>query len=76
MTATRPSSLHNADEMHASHEVMELVRSNSVLSLMVVQMREAGLSWRGVKTAIEAEIARRDPPGASPAKTDCHKAAI
>ena len=40
--------------MSASHAVMELVRSNSVLSLMVVQMREAGLSWRGVKTAIEA----------------------
>jgi hypothetical protein len=33
-------------ETSASHAVMELVRSNSVLSLMVVQMREAGLSWR------------------------------
>jgi hypothetical protein len=32
-----------------------------VLSLMVVQMREAGLSWRGVKTAIEAEVERRAP---------------
>ena len=56
---------------------MELVRSNSMLSLMVVQMREAGLSWREVKTAIEAEIARRGlqaPPANR--KTDCHKAAI
>ena len=61
MTATRPPSQRTADEMHASHEVMELVRSNSVLSLMVVQMREAGLSWRRLKTAIEAEIARRAP---------------
>jgi 3-methyladenine DNA glycosylase Tag len=42
--------------MSASHAVMELVRSNSVLSLMVMQMREAGLSWRGVNTAIEAYI--------------------
>ena len=40
---------------------MERVRSNSVLSLVVVQMREAGLSWREVKTAIEVEISRRDP---------------
>jgi hypothetical protein len=51
----------NADETHASHQVMELVRSNSALSLLVVQLRVAGKSWRGVKTAIEAEIARRRP---------------
>jgi hypothetical protein len=44
----RPAPLTSAEaEMSASHAVMELVRSNSVLSLMVVQMREAGLSWRG-----------------------------
>ncbi len=52
--------------MSASHAVMELVRSNSVLSLMVMQMREAGLSWRGVKAAIEAEIERRARQGAPP----------
>lgn len=64
----RPAPLTSAEaEMSASHAVMELVRSNSVLSLMVMQMREAGLSWRGVKTAIEAEIERRAPQGAPPA---------
>ena len=68
MTVTRSPPRGNVDEMHASHEVMELVRSNSVLSLMVVQMREAGLSWRGMKSVIEAEIARRDP------QADRHKA--
>ena len=61
MTAMRFPSQGNVDETHASHEVMELVRSNSVLSLRVFQLREAGRSWRGVKAAIEAEIARRDP---------------
>ena len=61
MTAMRPAPLRSADEMHASHEVMELVRSNSVLSLLVVRLREEGESWRGVKAAIEAETARRDP---------------
>ena len=48
MTATRflpPRG--NVDEMHASHEVMELVRSNSVLSLLVVQTPR-GRSSRGV----------------------------
>ena len=55
MTVTR-SPRGNVNEMHASHEVMELVRGNSVLSVMVMQMREAGLSWRNVKTAIEAEM--------------------
>ena len=78
MTATRflpPRG--NVDEMQASHEVMELVRSNSVLSLLVVQLREAGKSWRGVKVAIEAELCVSRPPGALHEPQDgCHKAAI
>ena len=60
MTATGPPPLSSAEETHASHEVMELVRNNSDLSLLVVQLREAGKSWRDVKAAIEAEISRRD----------------
>jgi hypothetical protein len=60
MATTRFQPLGNVEETHASHEVMELVRGNSVLSLLVVQLRESGKSWRGVKAAIEAEITRRD----------------
>ena len=41
--------------------MMELVRTNSVLSLLVVQLREAGKSWREVKAEIEAEISCRAP---------------
>ena len=37
-------------------QVMELVRGNSVLSHLVLRLRESGLSWREVRTAIEAEI--------------------
>ena len=43
----------------AGHEVMELVRGNSVLSHLVLRLRESGLSWPQVKAAIEAEINRR-----------------
>ena len=61
MTATGPPPLSSAEETHASHEVMELVRSDSALSFLVVQVREAGKSWREVKAVIEAEISRRAP---------------
>ena len=44
-----------AAETKASHEVMDLVRKNPELSLMVVQLREAGRSWPDVKAAIEAK---------------------
>jgi hypothetical protein len=60
MTAMRPAPLTSAEaEMSDSHAVMELVRTNSVLSLLVVQLREAGKSWREVKAEIEAEISCR-----------------
>jgi len=39
----------------ASHEVMDLVREKPELSLLVVQLHEAGRSWPDVKTAIEAK---------------------
>jgi hypothetical protein len=63
MTATRqPAPLTSgAAETSASHAVMELVRSNSVLSLLVVQLRDAGKSWRAVKATVEAEISSRVP---------------
>jgi hypothetical protein len=48
-----------AEEIKASHEVMELVRGNSVLSYLVPQLRESGLSWREVRAAIQAEIDKR-----------------
>ena len=43
--------------MKAGH-VMELVRGNSVLSRLVLRLRESGLSWPQVKAAIETEINR------------------
>jgi hypothetical protein len=63
MTATRQSAplTSGPAETSASHAVMELVRSNSVLSLLVVQLRDAGKSWREVKAEIEAEISCRAP---------------
>ena len=44
-----------AAETKASHEVMELVRENPELSLLVVQLHEAGRSWPDVKSAVEAK---------------------
>jgi hypothetical protein len=44
-----------AAETKASHGVMELVRKNPELSLLVVQLHEAGRSWPDVKTAVEAK---------------------
>ena len=44
-----------AAETKASHEVMDLVRDNPELSLLVVQLHEAGRSWPDVKAAIEAK---------------------
>ena len=63
MDATRrPVPPTNAEaETSASHAVMELVRTNSALSLLVVQLRDAGKSWREVKAEIEAEISCRAP---------------
>ena len=41
MTGMRPAPLTSAEaEMSASHAVLELVRTNSVLSLLVFQLRE------------------------------------
>ena len=45
-----------AVETKASHEVMDLVRQNPELGLLVIQLREAGRSWLVVKTEIEAKI--------------------
>jgi hypothetical protein len=45
-----------AVETKASHEVMELVRQNPELGLLVIQLREAGRSWLVVKTELEAKI--------------------
>jgi hypothetical protein len=39
----------------ASHEVMDLVRKNPELSLLVVRLHEEGRSWPDVKTAIETK---------------------
>jgi hypothetical protein len=47
-----------AAETKASHEVMELVRKDPALSLLVVRLREAGQPWHQVKAAIEAKIKR------------------
>jgi hypothetical protein len=47
-----------AEAIKAGHEVMELVRGNSVLSHLVLQLRESGLWWREVRAAIQAEIDR------------------
>jgi hypothetical protein len=48
-----------AEVIKASHEVMGLVRGNSVLSHLVLQLRDRGLLWREVRAAIQAEIDRR-----------------
>ena len=40
----------------ASHEVMNLVRGNPELSLLVVRLHEAGRSWPDVKAAAEAKL--------------------
>ena len=48
--ARRPEPPTSAEaETSASHAVMELVRTSSVLSLLVVQLRDAGKSWREVR---------------------------
>ena len=54
-----------AAETKASHEVMDLVRENPELSLMVIQLHEAGCSWPAVKAAVEAKTkpARRSFSG-------------
>jgi len=44
-----------AEATKASHEVMDLVREKPELSLLVVQLHEAGRSWPDVKAAIEAK---------------------
>jgi hypothetical protein len=49
-----------AEATKASHEVMGLVRGNSVLSHLVLRLRDSGLWWREVKAAIEAEIDRQN----------------
>jgi hypothetical protein len=48
-----------AEAIKVGHEVMELVRGNSVLSHLVLQLRGSGLSWREVRAAIQAEINKR-----------------
>ena len=56
-----PPSRVAAAETKASHEVMELVRKDPALSLLVVRLREAGRPWRQVKVGIEAKIKRARP---------------
>ncbi len=57
MKATRflPPRKEAADETKASHQVMELVRQNPKLGLLVIQLREAGRSWPDIEARIEAE---------------------
>ena len=66
MTARRfsPRGKEAAAETKASHEVMDLVREKPELSLLVVQLHEAGRSWPDVKAAIEAKTkpAKRSLP--------------
>jgi hypothetical protein len=45
-----------AVETKASHEVMDLVRQNPDLGLLVIQLREAGRPWLVVKAELEAKI--------------------
>jgi hypothetical protein len=58
MTANRflPAGSEAAAEIQASHEVMDLVRGNTALSFLVVQLRHQSRSWRDVQAAIEAKI--------------------
>jgi hypothetical protein len=58
MTARRfsPRGKEAAAETKASHEVMDLVREKPELSLLVVQLHEAGRSWPDVKAAIETRM--------------------
>jgi hypothetical protein len=44
-----------AVETKASREVIDLVRQNPELGLMVIQLREAGHSWLVVKSEIAAK---------------------
>jgi hypothetical protein len=44
-----------AAETKACHEMMDLVRENPELSLLVFQLHEAGHSWPSVKAAVEAK---------------------
>jgi hypothetical protein len=50
-----PAGKEAAAETKASHEVMDLVRENPELSLMVFKLHEAGRSWPDVKAAVEAQ---------------------
>ena len=45
-----------AVETKTSHEVIDLVRQNPELGLMVIQLREAGQSWLVVKSEIAVKI--------------------
>ena len=47
-----------AAETEASHEVMQLVRANPALNRWVLRLRDNGLSWRDVKTAIAEKKGR------------------
>ena len=44
-----------AAETKASHEVMDIARKNPELSLMVIQLHDAGRSWSDVKATVEAK---------------------
>ncbi len=45
-----------SEETKASHEVMELVRKDPALGLLVIRLREAGRSWPDVKASVEARV--------------------
>ena len=44
-----------AAETKASHEVMDLLRENPELGLLVIQLHEAARFWPDVKAAVEAK---------------------
>jgi EAL domain-containing protein (putative c-di-GMP-specific phosphodiesterase class I) len=45
-------------ETRVIHEVLELVRGMPRLNQLVIQLRDAGMSWHAVKAAIEVEMKR------------------
>jgi hypothetical protein len=51
-----PAGREAAAEIQASHEVMDLVRGNPALSLLVIRLRDQCQYWRDVQAVIEAKI--------------------
>ena len=53
-------------ELRASHEVLEFVRDKPDLSLQVMQLRDAGMSWLRVQEVLKSS------PGESRARSAKH----